>query len=127
MVGFIYLMRAADGCFKIGKSRSPLRREKDFSGLPFEVGLVHEILADDMDYWEERIHYIFQPERIRGEWFKLSEENVEWFSGLASLKRGCCVRTDEYIWIHGFCPCCGEPGKTERVSNMARRVQEAMV
>lgn len=75
--GFIYLVRANTGEFKIGYSVDVQKRLKAFSVQPpFEYELVHAIPVDDMVQAELMLHEKFLDKRIRGEWFKLSDEDI---------------------------------------------------
>jgi hypothetical protein len=75
--GFIYLVRANTGEFKIGYSVDVQKRLKAFSVQPpFEYELIHSIPVDDMAQAELMLHEKFLDKRIRGEWFKLSDEDV---------------------------------------------------
>lgn len=87
MKGFIYLMQAAGGMFKIGKSISPKKRVTKFGSLPWDIRLAHVIETDDMDWLESKMHGVFSQQKVRGEWFRLSAEDVEWFTGIAVLDR----------------------------------------
>lgn len=85
--GFIYLVRADTGEYKIGYSGNVEQRVKAFSVQPpFEYELVHTIPVDDMIRAEALVHERFAHKRIRGEWFALNEEEVEQIVQLASFK-----------------------------------------
>src|SRR5262245_58826938 len=64
------------GRIKIGKSSAPRQREKDFSGYPFPVQLLHQIATNDMTWLESRLHRQYQPDRDHGEWFSLEDGEV---------------------------------------------------
>jgi hypothetical protein len=92
--GFVYLMQAegADGYLqyqpvKIGKSFSPLRREKDFSGYPTRVRLVHKITTNDMGWLEAKLHRQYDSRRMSGEWFDLQERDLQALQRLAVVDR----------------------------------------
>lgn len=79
--GVIYLIEGPDGLFKIGKTRRPAdQRMADFSPkLPFDITLVAQLSVEDVNAEEARIHGILDANRVRGEWFKLDPQQVEWF------------------------------------------------
>jgi DNA-binding XRE family transcriptional regulator len=82
--GFVYLLRADNGLHKIGRSGCPDERMKAFGTLPVAVELIHQIRTDDMEWLEDELHNLYAPSRVRGEWFRLTEEEV-----LALKARGC--------------------------------------
>ena len=116
--GFIYLFQMGEYC-KIGKSANSLKRIAAFQGLPFAVDLIHEIMVDDMDYWEKKFHYVFEQHHVRAEWFKLNDGNINWFSEMISITKGEEVFCEHHghslgfqeitVWKYGHCPCCPRP------------------
>lgn len=67
-----YLM--SDGVFiKIGKSSNPVAREETLQALQPSIKLILVIQLNI----ERSLHDEFNEKRIRGEWFDLSEEDVE--------------------------------------------------
>ena len=73
---YVYLMRHANGLTKIGFSKNPQARERT---LQAEDPRLHMIFyTDGTKEMENRLHSIFQPARVRGEWFKLQEHHVDW-------------------------------------------------
>jgi hypothetical protein len=90
--GYVYLIEGDEGCFKIGKSRNPDARVLQLgTGFSGDLGLVHQIQTDDMRWLESLLHRKFAGQRVRGEWFSLSEND------LARLQRVA-------IWNKGFPP-----------------------
>lgn len=72
----IYVMRnSRNGYYKIGKSRNPRVRESTLQSEEPEIELLF--------YWpgtigdEQQLHSTFAGCRIRGEWFALTEQDVE--------------------------------------------------
>ncbi|MFZ1746398.1 MAG: GIY-YIG nuclease family protein, partial [Nitrospirales bacterium] len=85
--GFVYLVRANTGEYKIGYSIDIQNRLKAFAVQPpFEYKLIHSIPVDDMLQAESVLHDKFSHKRIRGEWFTLSEEDVIEISQLISFQ-----------------------------------------
>jgi DNA-binding XRE family transcriptional regulator len=75
--GFVYLFRADNGLLKIGRSGSPRDRLKAFACLPVAVELIHQIRTNDMEWLEGELHQLYAARHVRGEWFRLTEEEVE--------------------------------------------------
>lgn len=70
-----YLMKNSNnGLYKIGKSINPDVREKTLQGEDPYTELIHTINADI----EKFLHDKFKKKRVRGEWFKLSNRDVEY-------------------------------------------------
>jgi hypothetical protein len=74
----VYLIRCGD-LYKIGKSRHLAKRFKQLSTqIPQEVQLIHtraykETEVDEAEiYW----HRVFHTKRVKGEWFKLTHEDI---------------------------------------------------
>lgn len=76
--GVIYLMRAENGLYKIGRSKDI---EKRLNGLnreiPIKVEVVHTIPTDDTLTSEKILHGRYKAERVKYEWFHLSPAQVE--------------------------------------------------
>ncbi len=75
--GFVYLFSSDHGFYKIGQSVDPEGRLQAFSSLPFNVRLIHKTFTQDMDYAETFLHHKFAAKRIKGEWFQLTEADVQ--------------------------------------------------
>lgn len=79
VTGYVYLAKHGQD-FKIGRSNDTARRRREIALLlPQELEHVHIIETDDPAgierYWHER----FSDRRIRGEWFRLTREDVAAF------------------------------------------------
>lgn len=75
--GFIYLMESG-GLYKIGKAVCVETRYKELVLMtPHELVILHRIKTDDSygieTYWHKR----FGEKRVKGEWFRLDEEDVK--------------------------------------------------
>lgn len=72
----VYLVQAPGGLYKIGESKCPADRlaTLDPSGFGFE--LLHAIPSTDRKGLESILHTAFAHRRVRGEWFRLAEEDV---------------------------------------------------
>jgi hypothetical protein len=77
--GFVYLIQSPTGAYKIGRTVDPADRLKTFAvKLPFEVEYLVLLGTDDMYKLETRLHRKFKKQRINGEWFKLSYEDIKY-------------------------------------------------
>lgn len=84
--GHVYLLRGTNSTYKIGKTRNLKKRMKHFCGLPFEISLVHAIPSDDITSLEKEFHDRYSDRRVRGEWFKLQEEEVQEIIGILAYE-----------------------------------------
>lgn len=83
--GFVYLLQSPTGVFKIGHTKNPNNRLQTFNvKLPFEVEYICVIQTLDMRALERELHTHFSTQRINGEWFKLTPEDVDYIKGLAA-------------------------------------------
>jgi hypothetical protein len=79
IMGAVYLLRSGRS-YKIGCSRAPQQRVRDVQqSLPQPARLVHAIDTDDPYGIEAYWHRRFAEKRSRGEWFKLSADDVAAF------------------------------------------------
>jgi len=75
--GYIYILKGGD-YYKIGLSKNVDQRITQISpAMPFEVEIIHIILAEDMYKAEKYLHRIFAEKRANGEWFRLDTSDVE--------------------------------------------------
>jgi hypothetical protein len=83
--GYVYLLQSPTKSYKIGRSKNPQDRLKTFSvKLPFEVEYIALIETPDMTGLERQLHERFAEKRVNGEWFELSEEDVQYIQGLSN-------------------------------------------
>lgn len=81
--GYIYLAYCDTGHYKIGWSVDPDKRIKHFdTQMPVEVSMVHSFPTDNVRAAETFLHYLFQDKRINGEWFDLSESEIEFICAI---------------------------------------------
>jgi hypothetical protein len=74
--GFVYLMRnKRNGFVKIGWSINPEFREKTLQSEEPEITLIWK--SDGTRAAEAALHFKFAAKRLRGEWFELSDADVE--------------------------------------------------
>lgn len=85
--GFVYLVRAGTGAYKIGRSINVEKRLQSLrTQSPDPITLVHAVPVSDSVWAERFIHTRFAPHRGKGEWFALSSDQVAWFCGLSRLE-----------------------------------------
>jgi len=81
--GRIYLLVSENGLCKIGRSKDVASR---LSGLnreiPIKVDLIHSVLSNDTPKSEIFMHKKFAKERVKYEWFKLSDSQMQWIRSL---------------------------------------------
>jgi hypothetical protein len=79
--GYVYLAHMeSTPYYKIGKSARPEKRISELNGamLPTNIVLVHAIQTDMMTTLESDLHCYFQHCHVRGEWYQLTIDEVEY-------------------------------------------------
>jgi hypothetical protein len=78
--GIVYIMRAETGAYKIGMTiRNVQQRLHQLrTGSPVDISLIWHAKVEDADGVERLLHRRFDDQRIRGEWFDLTEGDLEW-------------------------------------------------
>lgn len=85
--GYVYLIKAPNGLYKIGYTSNPQDRMRTFENkLPFKVRYHCLIKTDEMRQLEKSLHQYFAQRLIDGEWFKLTAMDVQLMDGLATGK-----------------------------------------
>ena len=75
--GYIYLIQAANGLTKIGKSADVHKRLNQIkANSPVDVKLIYSKFVKDADAEEKWLHKLYSGQRIRGEWFRLDDLDV---------------------------------------------------
>lgn len=74
---FIYLMKChRTGLIKIGRSKKPAFRERTLQSEKPDIELIRQWGAtEDI---EAHLHAHFDASRVRGEWFQLTEKDIDW-------------------------------------------------
>jgi hypothetical protein len=81
--GYVYLLEAVGGFYKIGKTVNPKSRKRTFGvKLPMAVEFKHLIHTDNMHKLEKDLHRLFAAKRLRGEFFDLTPADVEFICSL---------------------------------------------
>ena len=66
--------------YKIGSSNNLERRFRELkTQMPYEGKIIHSISTGDPAGIEAYWHNFFKEHRLRGEWFKLSKKDIEYF------------------------------------------------
>lgn len=77
-LGFVYILKADNGIYKIGRTKNLNNRISSINGiLPYDTELIHAIETEDYKEAERYFHRKFAHRCIRGEWFQLTEKDVE--------------------------------------------------
>ena len=75
--GYIYLVEAVAGLFKIGTSKNVHARVAQLqTASPVQIMLRHHFPAADARNVERELHRRFESRRVRSEWFQLAEADV---------------------------------------------------
>lgn len=75
--GYVYLLRAHDGLYKIGHTANPDNRLRTFEvRLPFFVEYEHLIPCENRLKAEATLHSRYAAQRVHGEWFRLTDTQV---------------------------------------------------
>jgi hypothetical protein len=78
--GFVYLIGPLQGCVKIGQSTDPNERTFTIGTLPSELAVLASIPSADVRWLESYLHRCYAAKRVRGEWFGLSDADVDFLS-----------------------------------------------
>lgn len=81
--GYVYILKMGD-CYKIGYSTKLEKRiediVKEYSNkkpeLPYRIDIMHYVILENSKKVERELHNRFRSKRLRGEWFKLTENEV---------------------------------------------------
>jgi hypothetical protein len=77
-LGYVYVLRAETGHYKIGKTSNPKDRIRTFGvKLPFRVEYELVIPSYNHHVLEKKLHERFAYCRLDGEWFLLTQEDVD--------------------------------------------------
>ncbi|KAA3658655.1 MAG: GIY-YIG nuclease family protein [Chloroflexi bacterium] len=95
-VYFIRLGRTKN--YKIGKSNDPQGRLLSLqTASPYKLKLLHTFRADNATAAEESLHAALHPQRMEGEWFKLSDEQKNAVLSVDEFKDGDFIAGGESI------------------------------
>lgn len=87
--GYIYCIRVDTGhehVFKVGFSKNPQLRAVAHQGsLPFDAVICIGYFVPNMRQEEAALHEAFKAKRMRGEWFRLEEADIDFMASRARL------------------------------------------
>lgn len=78
--GYIYFIQDIDHTknIKIGRSKDVDKRFLQFNTpIPFNIQIMHRIKCSDYISAENFFHKFFENKRVKGEWFKLSDLDIQ--------------------------------------------------
>jgi hypothetical protein len=83
--GWVYVVKGQDSLYKIGlTTRTPDKRLAEFTPkLPFKTELLLAIFSRDVYRLEKELHQKLDVFRVNGEWFKLTQGQIEWLRGMS--------------------------------------------
>lgn len=85
-VGFVYLVRAKNGLYKIGSSIDPEKRLNGLkTGSPDKLIIIHTIKTDSAYEAERTFHKKFEHKKVHDEWFALDERDVEFIRSIETV------------------------------------------
>lgn len=87
--GYVYLVRAESGEYKIGRSKNVHARIRNFATLaPFDFELIHSFPAHIFWKAEKNLQNRFHSKRIKGEWYRLEQADVEAICRISAFEDG---------------------------------------
>lgn len=81
----VYLFGTVNGLHKIGRTRQMYVRSAVLSKLEAGSRMIHAIESCDLKWLEKTMHRAFFQQRVEGEWFRLTEMEVNRFGKLRTL------------------------------------------
>jgi hypothetical protein len=76
--GFIYFLQAENDIVKIGKTINLKNRFDQIQPqLPFKTKIMYVLKTPDYTLLEKKFHELFDDKQVNGEWFKLTDIDIE--------------------------------------------------
>jgi len=75
--GYIYFVQDGEGRVKIGKTINMSKRIREYTKLPTEPIILHTFESENYSDAEILVHNRYADQRLRGEWFDLTKEDIE--------------------------------------------------
>lgn len=76
-IGYVYFFRADNDLIKIGLTVNVKQRKRTLeTALPYELETVHIFQTSEYEALEGIFHEYFSAKRVRGEWFRLSSDDL---------------------------------------------------
>lgn len=100
--GFIYVVKAGE-LYKIGFSKTPRKRFRTFrTGSPIPLEIVLTMRTPHYKIVEQMLHDHFAAKRVHGEWFALTESDIEYVKSLDSVGRSLRSRAYDNAYKDAF-------------------------
>jgi hypothetical protein len=85
--GYIYLLKASNGFFKIGRAANVEKRLNNHKRMyPLEIEVLHTVYVADTVRTESYLLKRFEDYKLQGEWFLLEREHVDFICQLTTDK-----------------------------------------
>lgn len=82
-MGHIYLLSSSVGYYKIGKAIDvEFRLRQHLRDYPIRIEIVHTISCPNMSQAESFLLSTFSDQRVQGEWFSLTADDVAWVKSI---------------------------------------------
>jgi hypothetical protein len=95
---FVYLMEdLRNGAFKIGRSKTPSKRERTLQSEAPSVVLRLAIPSDERH--EKQLHAHFNGKHLRGEWFSLTADELMWIVSFLKTNGDSARATVDHDWL----------------------------
>lgn len=82
----VYIIKASNGCYKIGISFNPRKRivslRREVADWAADLEIVHVIASNKAYILEQSLHKRFAAQRVIGEWFLLTADDIDWLRTL---------------------------------------------
>lgn len=75
-IGYVYIIKL-DGYYKIGRTSNPSNRFGEYTKLMKEPEVISLIFCDNYKQVEKELHEMFSDKNTNGEWFTLSDEELD--------------------------------------------------
>ena len=75
-IGYVYIIKL-DGYYKIGRTSNPSNRFGEYTKLMKEPEVILLIFCDNYKQVEKELHEMFSDKNTNGEWFTLSNEELD--------------------------------------------------
>ena len=77
-IGYVYILQADNGLYKIGKTKTPrIRIALIRTASPVSIEIYQVFKSTEYHKAERRLHSLFDHCRERGEWFRLGPNELE--------------------------------------------------
>lgn len=84
--GYLYVVKL-DSAYKIGISKNPKQRLKEFTLLPYKLEPIVCEKVYDYAQLEAELHLFFSDKHMRGEWYKLEESDITKIKNIVAMRK----------------------------------------